>query len=136
MAKRKTKRPRGRPSIYSAKLAGEICILLGEGHYVSTICDLVGIHRDTFYDWIKTNPDFSDSIKKAMAQAEVDAVNFINGEFAAGKGETIWQNRAWFLERRYKDHWGRIDKVEHTGKDGGDIKVVFGKGIDFKGKKD
>ena len=43
-----------------------ICSLIREDSYtIAEICDLVGINKDTYYTWMKQNPDFSDSIKKA-----------------------------------------------------------------------
>lgn len=37
-------------------------------HTTENICKTVGIHKDTYYDWLKTKPDFSDAIKAADAK--------------------------------------------------------------------
>ena len=51
---------------YSQKLVDRICSLIREDSYtIAEICDLVGINKDTYYTWMKTKSDFSDSIKKA-----------------------------------------------------------------------
>jgi len=47
---------------------------------------------------------FSDAIKAALAQAEIDAVATIKA--ASGKS---WQAAAWHLERSYPKRWGRRD---------------------------
>ncbi|MDP3937833.1 MAG: hypothetical protein Q8R92_06825 [Deltaproteobacteria bacterium] len=38
-----------------------------------------------------------------------------------------WTANAWHLERKHPERWGRKERVEHTGKDGGpiDARVVF-----------
>ena len=38
--------------------------------------------------------------------------------------DPIWQADAWLRERKNPDRWGRRDRMEHSGKDGGDIKIV------------
>lgn len=51
---------------YSQKLVDRICSLIREDSYtIAEICDLVGINKDTYYTWMKTKSDFSDSVKKA-----------------------------------------------------------------------
>lgn len=50
---------------YSQKLVDRICSLIREDSYtIAEICDLVGINKDTYYTWMKTKSDFSDSVKK------------------------------------------------------------------------
>ena len=51
---------------YSEDIAKKIVELLESDSYtIAEVCKIVGISRDTFYDWLKTKPDFSDTIKKA-----------------------------------------------------------------------
>ncbi len=48
---------------YSRQLVDRICSLIREDSYtIAEICDLVGINKDTYYTWMKTKSDFSDSI--------------------------------------------------------------------------
>lgn len=62
---------------YSRQLVDRICSLIREDSYtIAEICDLVGIHKDTYHTWIKTKSDFSDSIKKA----EDDRMQFFVAE--------------------------------------------------------
>jgi len=58
--------------------------------------------------------EFSDALKRAMAECEVRDLGRI--EKAAGAG--VWQAAAWRLERRYPERWGRR-RVELTGANGG-----------------
>lgn len=52
---------------YTEKLAKQITDLIESDSYTITeICGIVGISKDTFYEWKNTKSDFSDSIKKAQ----------------------------------------------------------------------
>lgn len=124
--------PAGRPSKLTPELQKDICNYLLAGNFVETVCDLVGISKETFYAWVKRGErgwksdrdggyvEFSDAIKRAVAQVEVLTVNDLR------KGPQNWQAKAWWLERRHPDKWGNRGKsqVEHSGDLG--IKVIEG----------
>jgi hypothetical protein len=106
---------------------------------METAAQYAGLHKDTLYEWLKRgarekdrvarNPRnrireeerlfvlFSDAIKEALAQAEIQDVTMITQ--AAMNG--AWQAAAWRLERKFPGRWGRKPIVEVTGKDGGPI---------------
>ena len=88
--------------------------------------------------------DFVDAVKKAEAEAEVGSVARIRAaasgqrvllsetERITPEGEKIierkfqyappqWQADAWFLERRKPSDWGRKDRHEITGANGGAV---------------
>ena len=51
---------------YTKALVNEICDELATGkHSIADTCKKVGITKETFYQWIKNKPDFSDQIKDA-----------------------------------------------------------------------
>jgi len=107
----------GRPPKISKKIINDVCLAVKGGNYMETAAALAGIHKDTLYDWLKKADErgglykeFSDSIKKALAESEVRDVLII-GEAA----KTQWQASAWRLERRFFDRWGRKEKIENTG---------------------
>lgn len=64
-----------------------------------------GIHYDTFNEWMKGKPDFSEAVKAAEGRAVVGWLAKI--EKAASDGN--WQAAAWKLERRYPENYGRTD---------------------------
>jgi len=109
----------GRPTKLNHQIADEIVKLLRAGNYVETACNYVGLHKDTFYHWMKRGEranrqdraggfvEFSDAIKKAMAHAEVRAL------LAIQKGGLGWQGSAWFLERRHRDRWCSNTRLDH-----------------------
>lgn len=61
--------------------------------------------------------DFSDTIKKAAAGAELHALGKVKSAFGDD-----WKAAMTYLERRYPDRWGRR-LVELQGKDGGPVEV-------------
>ena len=67
---------------------------------------MAGIHEDTFYDWMKKFPDFSESIKKTEILRKLTLIGNI---FKAS--ETEWQAAAWYLERTYRKEFGRKTRI-------------------------
>jgi len=90
---------------------------------------------------------FATRIRKAEAEDELRRIALIakagtGGEVAYRRTTTKadgavvteerllapeWTANAWHLERKHPERWGRRERVEHTGKDGGpiDARVVF-----------
>lgn len=73
---------------YSKKIVEQICSLIATDSYtVAEICEIVGINKDTYYEWIKNKSDFSDTIKKAendfneliVAEAKKSLMKMIRG---------------------------------------------------------
>ena len=107
------------------------------GNYAETAARYAGVATTTFYNWMNRGKDgksglyveFVDAVENAKAQAEIRDVALI--ERAA---KVTWQAAAWMLERKFPDRWGRREKVELTGKDGGPIKHEVG-AVDELNKK-
>ena len=124
----------GRPTKLTKELTEEVAKYLRAGNYIETTAALVGINRDSIYEWLKRgaaeqerlmkNPrarlrkreeifvEFSDTVKKAQAQSEAMLVGLIGK--AAQKN---WTAAAWRLERKYPDKWGRTERNVATAQD-------------------
>lgn len=124
----------GRPTKLTKELIEEIAQYLRAGNYIETTAALVGIHRDSIYEWLKRGNaeiervsksnrarirkreeifvEFTDTVKKAQAQAEAMLVSLIGQ--AAQKN---WTAAAWRLERKYPDKWGRTERNVATAQD-------------------
>lgn len=124
----------GRPTKLTKELIEEIAQYLRAGNYIETTAALVGIHRDSIYEWLKRGNaeiervsksnrarirkreeifvEFTDTVKKAQAQAEAMLVGLIGQ--AAQKN---WTAAAWRLERKYPDKWGRTERNAATAQD-------------------
>ena len=59
--------PKGRPSKYDASMGETVITCMSKGYIVDEVCSELGIHRDTFFEWLRTHPDFSDCYKKGRA---------------------------------------------------------------------
>src|SRR5262249_52087528 len=78
--------------------------------FLKTACVLAGVDPRTVQRWVARgeregsgpHTDFCRSLKKALAEAEADALEFI----AAG-GKKHGQATAWLLERRHPEHWSK-----------------------------
>lgn len=114
--------------------------LFKEGHYVEDVAEYLGINSQTYYNWMnrgeeihdmddkervayfKSLPnattkrnaklylEFYDTVKKAQLEAKMGALRNIRNA-----GKKSWQADAWFLERRYRQQFGRITILEDSG---------------------
>ena len=106
-------------------LIEKICGIIAEGNYFKTATLAVGISETTFYRWKERGEraksgiyrKFWESVKRAEAEAEQKYLGVIKD--AANDG--TWQAAAWYLERKHFDKWGKKEKHEVTGKDGGPL---------------
>lgn len=53
---------------YNIDILNEICGYLREGDTARTAAAKAGIHEDTYYEWIKVHPEFSEAVKRAQAE--------------------------------------------------------------------
>jgi hypothetical protein len=119
------------------------------GNTREATAEYAGIGRSTLYRWIELGErrkkgihrEFWDALKKAESECEIRNVGII--QLACQGGEVIerktirkqdgatevvekytradWTAAAWWLERRRPGAWGRKDRHEITGQDGGAI---------------
>ncbi len=117
-AKRRTVRAVGRPTKFTENVRNRIIAAIRNGNTYEASASYGGVAYDTFREWIKRGQDeatgeffeFSDAIKKAEAEAEVESVALIRRSAQDGQ----WQAAAWFLERRKPSDWGRRERHEVT----------------------
>ena len=106
---------RGRKSKLSSKLTEELRQAISEGLHDSSACAICGIDPSTFYRWLRKGEEgeskefsqFYQTIKKANAERERSWIRFIS------KDES-WQSKAWLLERRFPQKWGRNQKADES----------------------
>lgn len=96
------------------------------GNYSYVAAQLGGIGERTFYDWMKRGESgeepfaqFSQAVKEAETQAEARNVAIIQRH-----AQNSWQAAAWYLERKAPGRWGRKERIEHTGAEGGPITLA------------
>ena len=119
---------RGRPPgilKLSDEIERQIILAIRAGNYIETAAAYAGIHKDTFYAWLKTavaakakcparrtDTDrrliaFSDAIGKALAESEVRDVRKISEAIEGGD----WRAAAWRLERKFTKRWGQLGSL-------------------------
>lgn len=119
-----------RPTKLNEELTEKMKAEIANGLPVSYACDLFGITRMSFSNWMRRGEtdfeaeeetvyaDFFYNIKKAQAEYVRDAKDDIRS------GRPGWQGAAWWLERTRKDFMPK-QMVESNTEDGR-VTVVFG----------
>lgn len=93
---------------YSSEIIQEICKWIEEGNSQRDAAILSGIAESTFYEWAK-QPEFSEALKKSETRCKAARIQRI-----LKAGEKQWQADAWWLERKFKDEFARLEKTEVT----------------------
>lgn len=112
----------GRPSKYSPAFCEEIINLMSEGYSLTAAASVIGVHKDTVYEWEKQIPEFSDAVKLARGKRtyklETDLLK-------APDGPTV-TSRIFALKNACADEWREKVVQENTGPDGGPMQHVMG----------
>lgn len=90
-----------------------ICEAIRLGATYVHAANAAGISYETFNEWRKTKPQFSEAIQKAEGECVEEQLRVIR----QAASERNWQASAWILERRYPDDYGRRERqqLEHSG---------------------
>jgi len=119
----------GRPTDLTPETQTRVIEALRAGNYIDAACAYAGIGTSTYYRWMQRAQEFDapdiyvefrETVLKARAEAEIRNVGLI--QRAASDG--TWQAAAWFLERSHPRKWGRHDRHEVTGPDGGPVEFA------------
>ena len=120
----KTMKGKGRKSKLTTELIEKISTEIENGSYQKVAARKCGVGESTFYAWMEKAEggvggqfqELMEAVKNASAVAESRAIQTI-------LADDSWQSKAWYLERRFPERWGRKDRLEahHTG----EPKVVF-----------
>lgn len=131
----------GRPVELTRSVIEDAVRLIPRSLYVETVAHALGIHKTTFYAWLKAGSreqrrrergrpadprldlhcEFSNAVKRAIAETEIDHLSSIQAA-----GTESWQALAWVLERRFLGKWSlnraelrelrrRLDELERAG---------------------
>jgi hypothetical protein len=131
----------GRPPVISRTIQDSVVKALTAGNFVEVACAYAGIHKDTYYSWLKRGSAERERIdrgaplealagvalRRELDRREVekpfldfsDAVKRAQAESEVGLTSILykaatesWQAGAWLLERKHPDRWGVKRKVE------------------------
>lgn len=92
-----------------------------EGSYhIGRACDIAGVSRQTYYNWLKSDPGFAEKIAEMNEVPVDDAENLVHKRIKGGDIKTA----RWLLDRRGSQRGYRSTvRNEHTGPDGGPIQM-------------
>lgn len=86
---------------------------VANGNYYEVACRAAGVTKQAVDYWRKLveqkvehaqkYADFFDALARASALAEANAVARIS------QGGRDWQGPAWFVERRFRKRWGKVE---------------------------
>jgi len=91
---------------------------------VSASCLAIKIHRDTYYEWCKTDPEF----KRAVEEVDESFLDFAESKLHKKISDGEWIPLKYFLENKAKKRgWSNSDVpvMQHTGT----IKIEIAKSI-------
>lgn len=100
--------------VVQPNLAKRIVKLIRRGYPYTTVCRAVGVTPKTFKEWLEkgkagASPDYIklfEDVAKAEAYAEMRTLNMLRKHEKAD-----WRVSAWQLERRWPEHWSKIDRL-------------------------
>ena len=87
---------------------------------VKEACYYAGIHKDTYYDWVKKYPTLADHFERLRERLPLKARQNIAGKIESGDSEIS----QWFLSHKKPDEFSSKVKVEHSGQVDADITLV------------
>ena len=107
-----TKAKTGRPTKYSSKLCKRLPAMFENGESVAEVCAELGIWKDTFYNWVKEHPEFSDSYKKGLELSEAWWTNLGR---AGSAGEAKIQPATWIFNMKNRFKWTDRQETNLSG---------------------
>ena len=116
----------GRQTKLTSQKQEEIIKLIKMGAYHNVACECSDIDYSTFRRWIQKGEvektgkyrEFRDALQQAEAHAEIRMITIWQGQV-----KDDWKAAQAFLERRFPDRWGRKERHEITGANGGPIEI-------------
>jgi len=121
--------PRKRQRPYDADAAKRICGAIAEGASLTAACSAEGIQRCAFYEWCDAQPELAIEYARARERQNEgvdddlrELVKNTDNENARAN-ETKFRILTWIAGKRSSKKFGDKVGIEHSGKDGGPLKV-------------
>lgn len=109
----------GRPTIKTKDLVDKLIEAFHDDATVEQACYVAGIHKTTYYDWLKQDEDFSYEMSKAQEYPKVISKKVLIDAVEAGDKQIALE----IIKRREKERYS--ERLENTGKDGKDLIPQF-----------
>ena len=96
---------------YGKERVKKITQALCDGQGRVRACKIAGIRYDTFMEWMRSKPEFSEAVKKAEATGNDKIKDICQRRIIEDKS---WQSAAWWLERNYPDQYSLKQRHDIT----------------------
>lgn len=99
---------------YNPEIVETICNLIKTCSSAKDACMAVGINQDTYYEWLKHKPEFTEKVHLAEGERKAALLAKI-------RKDPSWQSAAWLLSRIYRSEFAdanvyelnqRLDSIE------------------------
>lgn len=104
------KKSAGRPTVMTPETVGKLEAAFGLDSSVKEACSYAEIHPDTFYEYLKKNPRFSDKIE-ALRQKPI-----LKARQTMVKNLDDPNHAKWYLERKVKNEFSPKTETDITTK--------------------
>ncbi len=103
--------PIGRPTVMDEVAVAKLEDAFAKGCTVTEACLLTDISRNTYYDYIKINPSFSDRVEVLKEKVTLHARMNLAASIAGGD----LTDSKWYLERKKRDEFSLKQETAHSG---------------------
>ena len=120
MPKKKPKsehKPAGRPTIMTEATIGKLKEGFAQGFSVRNACIWADINQDTYFEYCKKHPNFSEQCKTLQQKPLIKSILVINKALNEGDVATA----KWYAERKAKDEFSLRNEI--SGIDGEAVKL-------------
>ena len=107
--------PAGRPSAYKPEYCDTIVKVMSDGYSVTGFAGIIGVSRQTIYNWADEHTEFFDALKTAQAAAGVWWEDQLRNIVQGGEGNATAAIFA--LKNRAADDWRDKREVDNTSSD-------------------
>lgn len=109
MAKKKHEKP-GQPTLYRQEYCALLVEHMSQGLSYEAFAGVVGVSRQTLYDWEHANQEFSDAKKAAVEKSrlfweKLGIDNIINESFGNNNGSRSLNASTWIFNMKNRFGW-------------------------------
>jgi len=111
----------GRPSLYDPSYCDLLEDHFAQGLSYESFAGVVGVAKQTIYDWEKAHSEFLDAKKRHEAKSQLIWEKRLSSLATTGEGNAT--AIIFGLKNRASDSWRDVKATEISGRDGGPIEV-------------
>lgn len=90
----------GKLTAYNPTTIAKFVVAFNNGYNITEACHYAGVHRDTYYEWLKQHPEFVVKVDEAKLMLNRKSKEVVSEAIQAGDINAA----RWHLERRDPDY--------------------------------